>query len=187
MKNLILILLCFFTSSISLSQDLINDTVRSNIVVEFNKVKNGSDKSFAKMFTSFKRNSDSVILKFEVPSILYRSNSSLNDFCVIKLPNKVIKLQNKAEYEASGILNDIYTFDFHISKTDLINILSKGFKMVMFYFTPNENVEKKYLIRGDKLNPVEKLFLKLPKITLKSKVKKPNKKKIEELLFWLKR
>ena len=42
MKNLFLILLCFFTSSISLSQDLINDTVRSNTVVEFSKVKMGA-------------------------------------------------------------------------------------------------------------------------------------------------
>ena len=186
-KYIFLLLLCFSNSFLFSQNSVLNDTIKSNIIVNFNKVKlSVKDANSAKMEVSHIQNSRNAIVKFNVPSFWYRSNTSLDDYCIINIGDNKVKLNNQVSEKATGVSKNIYSFTFVITKDSLNSILSKKIKNITFYFTPNDNIEKDLLATGNKLNKFDKHLIKLSKKTLNFKVSKPDIIELSKLNNWLK-
>ena len=164
-----------------------NDTINSNIVVVFDKVKPSSKESrISTMYLIYLKTSKQIMVRFDVPSYIFRLNTSLNDYGVFKTANGTFTLLNKIEGYFKGQNQNIYSFVFITSRDSLMKILSPKLDKVTFYFTPNENklkefLEKKYFL-NDRLN---KYFIKLSTKTIKYTISKPEKIQYEKLFSWL--
>jgi hypothetical protein len=187
MKKFILYFIFFLVCFNSLSQTLnVNDTVNSNIVIKFNKVKQSfKEASTSTMNTCYLPQSKSVVLKFEVPSFNFRLNSSLNDSAVFKSSSGKVTLQNKVE---SFVNEDqiTYSFTFITSKDSLINMLSDNVSEITFYFTPNQYKITEYLEANNQMTAsLKKHFIRISGKTVQYIVSKPDKVQYEKLLAWL--
>lgn len=187
MKNLFLFILLFTQSLIALSQNIINnDTLNSNILIDFSKVKPSfKEANIAFMDIKCLSKSQLAIIKFEIPSFIYRANTSLNDYCVIETKSEKFKLQNKIEADAKGNNLNIYSFTLSTTKDSVLNILNKKIVKITFYFTPNKKIEEFLLSSKSKLTELERYYVKLARRTLKYKISKPNQLKCDEIIKWL--
>jgi hypothetical protein len=171
----------------SFSQTLkVQDTINSNIVVNFSKVKKSfKEASTSSMNTYYIPQSKSVIVTFEVPSFNFRLNTSLNDSAVFKSSSREVILQNMLE---SYVKEDqiTYRFTFKTSKDSLIKMLSDKLNKVTFYFTPNEEKITRYLLENNQMtSSLKKYFIKISGKTIKYYISKPNKTQYEKLMLWL--
>ena len=165
---------------------ILKDTLNSEITFSFNKVKPSfKETRTATMNVYLLKKLDLILIRINMLSFWYRANTSLTDYCIIKSKATNIKLYNQIITNVGGPNNNMYTFNFVISKDSLMNVLTTNFKKITMFFTPNSNI-KKYILRDTpKLTAYTKHAIKLSKKTIKYKIFNPNEKQMNELIAWL--
>ena len=99
MKKIQILIFYLLTFNFSFSQEIVStDTVNCNQAIKFHKVK----KSFKEANTAFmkldyKKENQKGVIKFEIPSFIFRLKTTLSDYCIIETKIKKIKLQNTVE------------------------------------------------------------------------------------------
>ena len=101
LRCLFLIIFLIFVLNSRSQNNEISDTTYSNITVVYKKVHPSfktegfvnSNKALMDIFHI--TNKQLFLIKFEVPSFLYRASTTLNDYVVIKVANKEYKYYNQ--------------------------------------------------------------------------------------------
>lgn len=188
MKKIQILIFSLLIFNYSFSQEIVStDTVNCNQTIKFHKVK----KSFkgantALMKLDYKKENQKGVIKFEIPSFIFRLKTTLSDYCIIETKTKKIKLQNTVEITTKD-LNFIsyYDFTFLLSTDSLQNILTDEVKKVTFYFTPNSDI-KKYLNENKLVNKgYDKLMKRNSKKTIIYTISKPDIEQYKQVLSCL--
>jgi hypothetical protein len=188
MKKIQILIFYLLTFNFSFSQEIVStDTVNCNQAIKFHKVK----KSFKEANTAFmkldyKKENQKGVIKFEIPSFIFRLKTTVSDYCIIETKTKKIKLQNTVETTTKD-LNFIsyYDFTFFLSTDSLQNILTDEVKKVTFYFTPNPEIEK-YLNENRLVNTdYDKLMKRNSKKTIIYTISKPDIEQYKQVLSCL--
>jgi hypothetical protein len=129
-------------------------------------------------------NSDSVLLLYKVPSYWYRYKTTLNDYLIIKSRTNEYKIFNEVETVNQGYY---YLFTSRIQKKAFRNIVNEEIKFLRFYFTPNEEIEKRIreVNKDKKISELDRDQIRLAKKCFKVKVKDFTITKQNEILEWL--
>lgn len=185
MSNIYFSLLLSFVFCFVKSQNKIAvDTIKSNITVQYGRVEFSDGwASEAALQSSYEPISKKFMLFFEVPNYDVRYKTTRNDYAIIRVKNKLLKLENQAEIDADGL---IQKFIFHVSRDTIEELVNIGFKKITFYFAPNEDLIVNRVANEKNLNPhYKERICKLAKDTVKTTIWRPDKKKLQELKFWL--
>jgi len=184
-KLFTIFLLCF---NISFSQEtVISDSSKIFQTIKFNKVKKSfREANTAIMQLNYLQDETMGLVKFKIPSFIFRLTTTLSDYCIIETRTKKITLQNKVEIATNERdLISYYDFTFPLSKDSLLNIVSDEIKKVTFYFMPNTEI-KKYLKENRLINKAyDKLMIRNSKKAIKIIISKPDKIQYNEVLSWL--
>ena len=177
------IVLSFIFSWVYSQNELVIDTITSNINVLYDRVEFSDGWAcVAALQTSYVSDSNDVVLFFEVPNYDVRYKTTKEDYAIIKIKDKEIRLQNSAAFDADGL---IQKFVFKVSKASMQEFLDDGFKKITFYFAPNEDFIVKRLAAEKNLNPEYRVIIsQLAKKTAQTTIWNPDKKKLQDLKMW---
>jgi len=188
MKSIFAFVVYLLYANSSFSQDKVTkDTIDSIQTVRFTKVKKSfKEANTALMKLKYTTDKKTIVLKFNVPSYIFRLKTTVSDYCVIETKTKKITLQNTGEIKSNGTdIISYYDFTFYLSKDSTIDILTDEVKKITFYFMPNPEIEI-YLLENKYVNKsYDKLTIRNSKRTIKYTISKPDKIQYNDVLSWL--
>jgi hypothetical protein len=129
-------------------------------------------------------NGDSILLEYKVPSYWYRYKTTLNDYFILKSKASEYKFFNEIETINQG---NYYVFTSRIQKNTFLSISNDKIKFLKFYFTPNDEIEKRIreINKDKKINELDRHQIRLAKISFKVKVTDFTLSKQKEIIEWL--
>lgn len=162
-----------------------SDTLRNNISVMFNKVKNSYNWSTkAELKVKYVPSNNNVLLFFELLNNDFRFKTTLNDYAILKFDENELRLQNKVEAINNERGHHIFVFELSKEKWNLF--IKKHLKSVIFYFAPNEEfIVKTMSTRKGFDSELRRYYGELAKKTVTTTISKPDKKALNEMKLWL--
>lgn len=186
MNKVTFTILCFFmVFFVNVHSNILNDTIRSNISVMYNRVsKTDLQACRAELKVSFLPKTKMVLLYFEVPNYSFRYRNTFEDYLVIKTKDNEIKLDNLVESDPNYAEN--HKVVFAMAKNIFLELLPEYFSKLKFNFALDEVFNMNKLKNRKDINDGDKNWvLKIAKETSEIKVSKPDKKALTEVKLWL--